>query len=93
MRRLRSQSGQSMVEYILLTSVVVSAIVLLMRLLEDRELVFTTITKPIVSFIKYNYKYGDPNALGWDEARGPRNHVQISKPNGPQNFRLFLPAE
>ena len=87
------QSGQSMVEYILLTGVIVIGVGILFALLKAREFFFNKITKPIFAYIKYSYKYGDKDALGWDEGGTPRKHIQISQPNEGQNFRLFLPVD
>ena len=85
------QSGQTMVEYILLTAVIVLGIILFFALLRDAEFIWKRLSEPVIGYIKYNYKYGDPNALGWDEGGGPRKHIQIAQPNAGQTFRIFLP--
>jgi hypothetical protein len=82
-----------MVEYMLLTAVVVIGAVLVFSLLQERDYFFTRITKPMVGYLKYNYKYGDKDSQGWDEGGSPRQHIQISKPNDGQNFKLFLPRD
>lgn len=87
--KLRRQEGQTMVEYLLLTTVIVTLVVVMFRLFGARELIFGRITKPLVAYLKYNYKYGDRKALGWDEGN-PRNHIQISEPNRGENFRIFI---
>lgn len=84
-----------MVEYLLLTGVVILAIIGVFTILQQRDYFFTRITSPLYSFLKFNYKYADKDALGWDEAGsgGPRRHIQMSQPNEGQNFKLFLPAD
>ena len=88
---LANQSGQSMVEYLLVTGVVIALILGVFTILENTEFIYNKLTKPLVAFLKYNYKYGDQNALGWDEGGGPRKHVQISRPNEGSSFRIFIP--
>jgi hypothetical protein len=89
---LRNQQGQSVVEYLLVMAVIVGALLLLMKLLKDSNYFYKNVTSPIVSHITYNYKYGDPRAQGWDEG-SPKLHIQISRPNEGQTFRLFQPKE
>lgn len=88
----RSQGGQTMIEYLLLTFIIVIGTTLLFSLLKERQFIFSRITRPAVAYLKYSYKYGDKNAQGWDEGN-PRNHIQITQPNPTQTFRLFLPDE
>lgn len=79
-----------MLEYMLVMCVIVGAMLLLLKLLKDSQFFYKKITKPLVSHIVYNYKYGDPRAQGWDEGT-PKLHIQISRPNEGQTFRLFQP--
>jgi Flp pilus assembly pilin Flp len=88
-RLLRSQRGQTMVEYLLVMFVVVSAIVVVIGKLKQNEFFFKKFTEPLVKHITFNYKYGDPRAMGWDEGN-PRLHIQIQEPEG-QTFRMFQP--
>lgn len=93
LNRRAGQSGQTMVEYMLLTFIVVVIISALFMVLKEREALFKAITAPAVAYIKYGYKYGDKDALGWDEGN-PRKHVQQSaSQNDSRNFRLFLPRD
>jgi hypothetical protein len=88
--RLRDERGQSVVEYILVLFLVVSSFILIMGKLKKDQFFFKKFTEPMVKHITYNYKYGDPRAQGWDES-SPRLHIQISRPNDGQTFRLFQP--
>lgn len=93
MRRIiKNQKGQSMVEYILVMLLVVSALIFGLGKLKQSEFFFKTFSEPLVKYITYNYKYADPSAQGWDEGN-PRKHIQISKPNEAVNFRLFQPRK
>ena len=88
------ESGQSMMEYILVVFLVVTAVLFAFGWLRERDFIFKQIAAPVVAFIKYNYKYGDKDALGWDEPRGPKKHAQISKPDPDgSNFRIFIPSD
>jgi Flp pilus assembly pilin Flp len=92
---LRNQRGQTMVEYMLVTLMVVSAIMLVIGRLKSEDFFFKNFISPVVQQLKYNYKYADATALGWDEntSGGPRRHIQISQPNSGQTFRMFLPKK
>jgi hypothetical protein len=85
----RRQRGQSIVEYILVLCVVVSAILFIMNRLKSSNFFYKRFTEPLVKHVVYNYKYGDPSAQGWDEG-SPRMHIQIQQPKGA-TFRLFQP--
>lgn len=94
LRRLArgDQRGQSVVEYLLVLAVIVSAVLLVLKLLKDSDYFYKHFTQPLVSHITYNYKYADPKAQGWDEG-SPKAHIQIARPNEGQTFRLFQPKE
>jgi hypothetical protein len=79
-------------EYMLVLLAIVSGILILMGLLKKSNFFYKKVTEPLVKHITYNYKYGDPNAQGWDEG-SPKLHIQISRPNEGQTFRLFQPKE
>jgi hypothetical protein len=76
----------------LVLCVVVAGVLLLLNLLKKSKFFYKRVTEPIVKHIVYNYKYADPRAQGWDEG-SPRLHIQISRPNEGQTFRLFQPKE
>lgn len=101
MRRIRAvlrrkgkagQKGQTLVEYILVMSVVVAAVIGILAKLKQSQFFFKNFTEPLVKHIRYNYKYADARAQGWDEGN-PKRHIQISKPNEGNTFRLFLPKK
>lgn len=91
-RNAKNERGQTIVEYILVMSLVVGLLVGVMSYLKKSEFIFKNFTAPMLSYLRFNYKYGDPSALGWDEIGGPRKHIQISKPSSGRTFRLFKPA-
>lgn len=86
------ESGQTMVEYVLIMFVVVTAMVFILGQLKKNEFFYKKVTEPLVKHITYNYKYGDPSAQGWDEGN-PKKHLQISRPGEGQTFRLFQPRK
>ena len=92
LKRLRNQRGQSIVEYMLVLMVIVSALLLVLGLLKKSNYFYKNVTEPLVKTVTYNYKYGDPRSQGWDEGN-PRRHIQIARPNEGQTFRLFQPKE
>ena len=91
-KRRFDEKGQSVMEYMLVLLAVVSGILVLMGLLKKSDFFYKKVTGPLVKHITYNYKYGDPSAQGWDEGN-PKLHIQISRPNEGQTFRLFQPTE
>jgi hypothetical protein len=76
----------------LVLMVIVSALLLVIGLMKKSNFFFKNVTEPLVKHITYNYKYGDPRAQGWDEG-SPKRHIQISRPNEGQTFRLFQAKE
>lgn len=86
-----TQAGQTTIEYILMMAVVLGIVMGMMTILNRDKFFFKQLVQPIVSYMRYNYKYGDHNALGWDEGGGPRKHIQISEPGAGETFRLFVP--
>jgi len=91
-RGIRGQRGQSILEYMLVLCVIMSAVLLVISLMKKSHFFYKNISEPLVRHITYNYKYGDPKAQGWDEG-SPKLHIQISRPNEGQTFRLFQPRE
>jgi hypothetical protein len=84
----KKESGQSTLEYVLVMAVVVGAVITLLGLLKKNQYFFKNVASPLVSYLRYNYKYADPAAQGWDEGN-PQKHIQISTPNDAATFRLF----
>ena len=91
-QKRKRQSGQTMVEYMLIMLVVVGALIGILSRLKKSQFFYKNFTEPLVKYVRYNYKYGDPKAQGWDEG-SPSRHIQISKPNDGQTFRLFQPVK
>ncbi len=89
---LRKDSGQTMVEYVLIMFVVVTALVFILGKLKQSQFFYKKVTEPLIQHITYNYKYGDPTSQGWDE-NTPKRHIQISKPGDGNTFRLFQPRK
>jgi hypothetical protein len=80
-----AESGQATLEYILLIAVVVSTFVVMMRGLERFGL-GEKMLKPIREDFAYAYKYGHPQARGYDEGE-PRLHPRIEVQG---SFRIFI---
>jgi len=79
------------VEYMLVLMVIVSAVLLVLGLMKKSNFFYKNISEPLVRYITYNYKYAHPGAQGWDEGT-PKLHIQISRPNEGQTFRMFQPT-
>ncbi len=88
MKKRKQESGQSTLEYILVMLVVVVTLIGLLSYLKKSQYFFKHITSPLVGYLRYNYKYADPAAQGWDEGK-PQKHIQISRPNDGATFKLF----
>ncbi len=91
-KNIKNESGQSIVEYVLVMTVVIAALLIVTNNLKKSDYFFKNITQPIVGYLGFSYKYADPIAQGWDE-NSPRKHIQISRPNEGQTFRLFKPSK
>jgi hypothetical protein len=88
---LKNQKGQSIVEYVLVMAIVVTAIIFVLGKMKKSEFFFKRFTEPLVKHLAYNYKYAEPSAQGWDEGT-PNAHIQIQEPQG-RTFRLFQPGQ
>lgn len=87
MKRSR-QSGQSLVEYVLLTAMIAGMVSLLFGMM-PRAL--NALEAPIKVGLPLAYKYGDPKACGYEDATAPCNGAPERHPRYPSgdNFRLF----
>ncbi|MGZ3697258.1 MAG: Flp family type IVb pilin [Bdellovibrionota bacterium] len=86
---MRSESGQTTVEYILMLSIVVSLFVVLLQGLNKIGMM-GLLMKPLKTDFALTYKNGHPKAKGFDDG-GPENHPRIVSGG---NFRIFInPAE
>lgn len=81
-----SESGQAVIEYILLLSIVVSIFIVVSRGL-SRAGMTKMLMKPLRENFARAYQYGHPEALGVDDG-GPKNHPR--EVNGENSFRLFI---
>jgi uncharacterized protein (UPF0333 family) len=83
------ESGQAVVEYLLLLSVIVSAYVGVARYLTTSG--FTQkLTTPITGAFAATYRYGDPKAKGPEDG-SPDRHPRAE--NGQDSFRIFINPE
>ncbi|MGE4234480.1 MAG: hypothetical protein AB7F43_14235 [Bacteriovoracia bacterium] len=84
-QKKRTQSGQAVVEYVLLLVLVVGMLFLLSNQLPR---LLATLEEPFKSDFKYAYKYGDSKARGYDDddGSGPVRHPRIYSAG---NFRIF----
>jgi len=84
-----SESGQAIIEYILLLSVLVGAFMILETGLK-RLGIGAALLAPISDSFKWAYKYGHPKARGYDEGE-PKNHPRTVQ--GENDFRIFITRE
>lgn len=80
----KSQSGQTVVEYVLLIVIMISLTTLLVRYLPPT---FARLEKLVKDKYLASYRYGDPLTRGWDEG-GPTLHPRAYEAGG-RNFRIF----
>ena len=83
---LQNESGQAVIEYVLLIAVVVTAFVLVMQWVTDIGLA-QKLTKPITGTFAATYRYGHPKAKGFEDG-APENHPRAV--GGENNFRIFI---
>ena len=88
-RVIRNQQGQSIVEYILLLSAVVSFYWIVSQGLA-RLSITQRFIKPLKTDFAKAYQYGDTKTIGPTDPEGVyENHAQAREPeNG--NFRIFI---
>ena len=89
-KRRDSQSGQAVIEYILLLSIVVIASVLLKNFLQ-KQTFSTKLIDNLKNEFARSYRYGHPMAKGFDNDApyskdGPSMHPRIVESG---NFRIF----
>lgn len=81
-----SQSGQGIVEYVLVIGLVISAVALMTNLMPS---FLARLETPIQDSFRYAYKYGDSRARGPEDPEGPKYHPRIYSDD---NFRIFSRA-
>lgn len=82
-----SNSGQSLMEYILLLAIVTGFLVFAVKALNQKDLSgkFSSI---ISEKYKRTYQFGHPDVKDFGERDGPYYHARFSE--GSQNFRIFI---
>lgn len=85
-KKREAESGQAVVEYILITSMMVIFIVILTQMLARIGL-GKKLSNPVQTTFAMAYKYGDPRAKGFAEG-GPRFHPKALP--GENNGRMFV---
>ncbi len=83
----QGKSGQAIVEYILLLSIIVSVFTLVMQSLSQSG-AMKSMKKPLEKDFVFTYRYGHPEARGQEDG-GPKYIPSLVDPSG-QNFRIFI---
>jgi hypothetical protein len=86
----KDESGQAVVEYILMLSVVATLYILAKALSESG--IAETMMRPLTQDFARAYRYGHVEAQGFEDG-GPKNHPRASQDTGEGNFRIFLNPE
>lgn len=81
----QNESGQAIVEYILIMAVVVGIFVVVSQGIGRMNLA-NSLMAPLNKEFANTYKYGHPLAQGWDEGT-PYYHPRITDKD---NFRIFI---
>jgi hypothetical protein len=82
----RSESGQAVIEYVLLLAIIIFLYTLVLERLAGSN-GFEVMKKPLTQDFKYTYRYGHPEARGQTDG-GPKLIPQHHEP--AQNFRIFI---
>jgi hypothetical protein len=86
-RRLTgNESGQAVIEYVLLLSVVVGGYLVVVNFMNQFGLA-KKLTRPITTDFAAAYQLGDIKAKDFDNG-GPERHPRVTK--GKENFRIFI---
>lgn len=85
----KNQSGQAVMEYVLLLTVV-SLMYLFASSYLRGSAVGKSISNPIQKDFAFAYRYGHPKARGLDDPDGPKLHPRISSSYAAGNFRLYI---
>lgn len=83
---MKQNSGQAVLEYILLLSIVISLYTAMLGLLSKSN-VMLALKKPLEKDFKFTYQYGHPKARGQNDGGGP---LYIPQHHEDQNFRIFI---
>lgn len=85
--RIRNEEGQTVVEYILLLSIVVALFATASAGLRKMGLT-KMLLNPLQQQFAKTYQYGHPKAKGLDDG-GPEYHPRLVQ-GGNNNFRIFV---
>lgn len=86
---LHDESGQSVTEYMLLVVMLISFFFVMYQALEQLG-ISEMMTAPIREDFARAYRYGHPEAKGFEEGT-PENHPRITPATGGNtNFRIFI---
>lgn len=85
-----TQSGQAVIEYIMLLAVVIGSYMTLASWF-TRFGFAEKLTRPITKSFAHAYQYGDVEALGFDDG-GPKRHPRANTRSN-ENFRIFINPE
>ncbi len=80
-----NESGQSVIEYVLILSIIVSFYMGLVTVIDKARLA-ERLAGPVVGSYAKTYKYGNPTAKGYDEG-SPENHPRATADG---KVRLFI---
>lgn len=80
-----NKSGQAVLEYVLLLSIVLSMFAQFSKYLSERDW-FAKMTAPITTEYRYAYRYGHPKARGVDDG----GQKFIAQHSDPASFRIFI---
>lgn len=87
----KSHSGQAVVEYVLLFSILSSVFLVITKAM---PMILAKLERPIKEKFVFAYKYGHPEACGYEDPAPcdgtPKKHPRYYLPN---NFRLFSRGE
>jgi hypothetical protein len=83
----RDESGQAVVEYVLLLSITFSLFLIVAKGLSVFK-VEEKLLRPLSVSYAAAYRYGHPEALGFEDG-GPKKHPRAIAP-GTESFRIFI---
>jgi hypothetical protein len=85
---LKSEEGQSIMEYILLLAIVVFFVGIIFDGLRNFKLVEKVVKQPLQEHYARVYRYGNSKAKGYEDGT-PELHPRIEDPRD-NNFRIFI---
>lgn len=83
-----NESGQAVIEYVLMLAIALTGFLVVARGLSVLKIEERLMRPLSVTYAK-TYRYGHPEASGYEDEEGPKRHPRISIP-GTDNFRIFI---